>query len=101
MRYLLPMLLYIGLTAYALADIIQQREDEPFRLHRVLWILIVVFLPWVGAIVWLLVRYTSGGSSSGYDSRQRQPMLAPDDDPDYLIWLREQERRRHQDGERP
>ena len=91
MRYLLPMLLYIGLTAYAIADIAQHRDEEPYRLPKVLWVLIVLFAPYVGALAWLFARWShpaSRPSSGGY----RAPN--PDDDPAFRVWLNEQERRR-------
>ena len=52
MRYLLPMLLYIGLTAYVIADIAQHRDEEPYRLPKVLWVLIVLFAPYVGCLLY-------------------------------------------------
>jgi phage shock protein PspC (stress-responsive transcriptional regulator) len=95
MRYLLPMLLYIGLTAYVIADIAQHRDEEPYRLPKVLWVLIVLFAPYVGALAWLVARWSNPSRpsrSSGY----RAPN--PDDDPAFRVWLIEQERRKRQEG---
>ena len=95
MRYLLPMLLYIGLTAYVISDIAQHRDEEPYRLPKVLWVLIVLFAPYVGALAWLYARWSNPSQpprSNGY----RAPN--PDDDPAFKVWLNEQERRKKQDG---
>lgn len=99
MRYLLPMILYLGLTAYVIADIAQSREEEPFRMPKVLWILVVLFAPFVGAGAWILAKWMNRGGGSGGGQPRRAPS-APDDDPEYLTWLAEQERRRRQEGGR-
>lgn len=91
MRYLLPMLLYIGLTAYVIADIAQHRDEEPYRLPKVLWVLIVLFAPYVGALAWLFARWSN--PSSRPPARGSRPSN-PDDDPAFRVWLNEQERRR-------
>jgi len=91
MRYLLPMILYIGLTAFVIADIAQHRDQEPYRLPKTLWVLIVLFAPFVGALAWLFAKWanpTSRPPTGGY--RQSNP----DDDPAFRVWLNEQERRR-------
>ncbi len=95
MRYLLPMLLYIGLTAYVIADIAQHRDEEPYRLPKVLWVLIVLFAPYVGALAWLYARW-SNPSHPSRSSGNRAPN--PDDDPAFRVWLIEQERRKRQEG---
>jgi hypothetical protein len=95
MRYLLPMLLYMGLTAYVIADIAQHRDEEPYRLPKVLWVLIVLFAPYVGALAWLYTRWSHPSQrprSSGYGAP------SPDDDPAFRVWLIEQERRKRQEG---
>lgn len=96
MRYLLPMVIYIGITAFVIADIAQHRDQEPYRLPKVLWVLIVLFAPYVGAAAWLIARWTNPSSrppAAGY----RAPN--PDDDPAFKVWLNEQERRRKLGGE--
>jgi hypothetical protein len=95
MRYLLPMLLYIGLTAYVISDIAQHRDEEPYRLPKVLWVLIVLFAPYVGALAWLYARW-SNPSQPPRSRDYRAPN--PDDDPAFRVWLIEQERRKRQEG---
>ncbi len=89
MRYL-PFLLYVAMTVYALADIVQQPSDNPRNLPKAVWILIVLLVPWVGSGAWILLKLLGGPGQ-----RQMPPApLAPDDDPAYRVWLNEQERRR-------
>jgi hypothetical protein len=93
MRYLLPTILYIGLTAYVIADIAQHRDVEPYRLPKVLWVLIILFAPFVGATAWLIAKWTNRptpGTGRYYPG-------PPDDDPEFRVWLNEQERRRRQE----
>ncbi|MDN4471390.1 PLD nuclease N-terminal domain-containing protein [Demequina zhanjiangensis] len=84
-------LAYIALVVYCLADAIQHPDSEPYRLPRWAWIVIILLFPYIGAGTWLFLKFVNGGSSA---RRPAPRAVAPDDDPEYLIWLREQERRR-------
>ena len=85
MRYLVLLVLYVALISWCITDVANRGEREPFGLHKVLWGFFIVVIPYVGAIFWLVAR-TRGGRSGG-----PRP-LGPDDDPDYLRYLREQNR---------
>jgi hypothetical protein len=91
------MLLFLGLvalTTYCIVDVIQRPEDSPHGLPKIVWILLLLFFPFIGALVWLYLR-SQGNSRS---APQTRPM-SPDDDPEYLRWLAEQERRRKRANE--
>jgi len=88
MRTALFTLAYVGLAAYCISDALQHRDHEPFGLPKVLWVIIILLFPYLGAAAWLMLVFRT---------RQATPPrrdVAPDDDPEYLTWLREQERRR-------
>jgi hypothetical protein len=87
MRYL-PILVYVALAVYCVTDAVQHPQRNPYGLPKWAWVLIIVVFPYIGAITWLVLKFTRG------DGGQRSQPLAPDDDPEYLRWLREQERRR-------
>ena len=91
MSRLLPFLLYVALSVYCIADAVQHPEPQPYGLPRWAWVLIIIFFPFVGAGAWLYFKFARG--TGGGRQRQRGP-VAPDDDPEYLAWLRDQERRR-------
>ena len=95
MRYLLPMVIYIALTAFVIADITQHRDEDPYKLPKVLWLLIVLFAPFVGAVAWLVVRWWH---KPAYPASGNDYIASPDDDPAFKVWAAEQERRRKQEG---
>ncbi len=89
MRYLVPVGVYIALVAYCVTDVLNHDDRYPFGVHKALWIVIIVLFPYAGAIAWLIVKLRGRGGRGA----RREPR-PPDDDPDYMRWLREQERRR-------
>jgi hypothetical protein len=85
----LPFLISLVLTVYALFSCIQTPDEEVPHLPKLVWILLIVFVPFVGPIVWLLMSRTPAGRRDP-DVRPQRPRptagrpLAPDDDPDFL-----------------
>lgn len=105
MARVLLVLLAVGLAVYALVDLSSSDEDERGGIPKGLWVVLIVLLPFVGGIAWILVRrsqrsatrYGSGGRFAagrpGPGRRRRSGPVAPDDDPEFL-WRLEQEQRR-------
>ncbi|MHA7132081.1 PLD nuclease N-terminal domain-containing protein [Oerskovia turbata] len=100
-------LLAVGLAVYALSDCATSDEHDRSGIPKGLWIVMIIFLPFVGPLAWILVSRTqrsrqAGPSSAGVRTRgsRRGPAgpIAPDDDPDFL-WRLEQQRRREARGE--
>ena len=84
-RYL-PFLISLVLSVYALISCIQTPDKDVPYLPKLVWIVLIVFVPFVGPIVWLLMSRTRSGRA---DSAVRPPKpatrpTAPDDDPDFL-----------------
>jgi hypothetical protein len=90
----LPLLISLVLSVYALFSCIQTRDKDVPYLPKLVWILLIVFVPFVGPIVWLLMARGHGVPLS----RDRDPAatrlyrpagrpVAPDDDPDFLASL--------------
>lgn len=92
MRYLVLVGLYIGLAAYAVTDVLNRGQQEYFGIHRTLWIAIIILAPYLGALIWI------GLNLRGNGGRPATHPKAPDDDPDYLRWLRQQGRRKGKDS---
>lgn len=82
MRFL-PAILSIVIAIYSLVEIAQSDPRQVRQLPRWVWTLLV-FIPFVGAIAWL-VYGRPNGTSPTQPAMQAEPRpLAPDDDPDFL-----------------
>ena len=82
----LPFLISLALSVYALFSCIQTPDEDVPHLPKLVWIVLIVFVPFVGPIVWLLMLRTQLGRR---DRAVRSPKptprpVAPDDDPDFL-----------------
>jgi hypothetical protein len=113
MPRILLILAVVGLAAYALTDVWGADEDERGGLPRWLWVILIVFLPLLGAISWILVRVAAHRSGTGPSTGSGRPggsrptppsrpgprrpsgPVAPDDDPEFL-WLLEQDKRKRE-----
>ncbi|MFJ4779904.1 PLD nuclease N-terminal domain-containing protein [Streptomyces sp. NPDC088762] len=101
LRYL-PFLLIIALTIYAFIDCLNTPEEEVKHLPKVVWVIIILLFSIVGPVVWLFAgkqRVAPGGGARG--ARGRTQWIAPDDNPEFLKSLRdEQEKDRGRDGDK-
>jgi hypothetical protein len=82
----LPFLISLALSVYALFSCIQTPDEDVPHLPKLVWIVLIVFVPFVGPIVWLLMLRARLGRR---DRVVRPPKptarpVAPDDDPDFL-----------------
>lgn len=86
----------LAIYVYGLVDVIRTDATLTRGFSKTTWIIIVVFLPIIGAALWFLIgrpRYEA-------PVRQAYPHpTAPDDDPDFLRNL-EQRRRKQAEAER-
>ncbi|MFD1659293.1 PLD nuclease N-terminal domain-containing protein [Streptomyces caeni] len=126
-RYL-PYLLVLALWIYAFIDCLNTPEEEVRGLPKVVWVIIILLFGevLVGPIAWLVVgkvRHApaNGSTPSEWHRNHRTPWVAPDDNPEFLRSLkeenkkdeallkdweadlrrREEELRRHERGENP
>lgn len=60
MAFIIPAF-YLALTVFVLIDVIRSDESSMRNLNKMFWILIVLFFPLVGSILWFAV-------GRGYDS---------------------------------
>lgn len=77
MARLLPVLVLLALTIYAVVDLAQSPdEDVPF-MPKWLWLFVVIFIPALGPLLWVIISY-------GARRRPPRPDLPPDDNDDWL-----------------
>ena len=95
----LAVLLIIGLTVYCVIDVVRSTNDERLGVHPALWVLLILFVPLLGAGAWLAVRWSRRTATGGPGPSQRpRRATGPDDDPDFLSRLDEDRRRTDPDS---
>jgi hypothetical protein len=81
----LPWLLSIALTVYAVVDCVQTDEQRIRNLPKLLWLLLILLFPLVGPIAWFIAGRPQRGSAGDRGRTHRPPPpRGPDDDPDFL-----------------
>jgi Phospholipase_D-nuclease N-terminal len=81
---LLPWLLTIALTTYALVDCVQTDDRQVRSLPKVAWVLLIVLVPIVGALTWFIAGRPERGKPRSGPTHRPPPPRGPDDDPDFL-----------------
>ncbi|GLX21120.1 MULTISPECIES: PLD nuclease N-terminal domain-containing protein [Streptomyces] len=100
LRYL-PFLLILALTIYAFIDCLNTPEEEVKHLPKTVWVLIILLFSIVGPVVWLFAGRKRSAVGGGGGRARRQQWVAPDDNPEFLKSLREeQEKNRDKDGDK-
>ncbi|WP_051338308.1 PLD nuclease N-terminal domain-containing protein [Streptomyces flavidovirens] len=95
LRYL-PFLLVLALWIYAFIDCLNTPEEEVRHLPKVVWVIIVLLFGEVliGPIAWLAVGKVRKGAGNGTPAEWRrgrkQQWVAPDDNPDFLKSLKDE-----------
>ena len=96
--------LIVGLTLYTLLDAVRTPAHEARTLPKWLWVLVTLFFPVVGPLMWLILGRSKAQPAAGaprpsFGQRRNTPapsVSSPDDDEEYLRWLKakaERERR--------
>lgn len=97
---LLPPLLVFVLWVFCLVDVVIAREDRIRHLGKTIWLLLVLFFPLVGSIVWLVAGRPkddrpltrSQGAAPGFPEYERHGRFAaedPEKDEEFLRKVRE------------
>ena len=83
-RYL-PFLIAAAVLIYTVVDIALIDRSRVKGLPKILWVLIVLVLPIIGAVLWFFLgRERLSGRGNGRGGSVRRGPRAPDDDPDFL-----------------
>lgn len=97
MRNLL-VLVQVAILVYCLIDCIQSDSDRIRNLPKIVWVMLIVFVPVIGGVAWLVAgrpeRAPRGRApwpstaTAGFPEYERPRPVAPDDDPEFLAGLR-------------
>lgn len=110
-------LIVLGLWVFCLIDVITTDEYACRNLGKTVWLLLVLFLPFIGSVAWLVAgrpessptssmpyKGNHGHPSFTYDERPVRPAASnPEDDEAYLRGLRaraEEQRRLYRESRR-
>ena len=93
--------LIVGLTLYTLLDAVRTPAHEARTLPKWLWVLVTLLFPVVGPLMWLILgrpkALPAAQPAAGAPRSTPAPSVSsPDDDEEYLRWLKakaERERR--------
>jgi hypothetical protein len=95
LRYL-PFLLVLALWIYAFVDCLNTPEEEVRGLPKVVWVIIILLFGevLVGPVAWLVAGKQRGAPAAGstpseWHRNHRTEFVAPDDNPEFLKSLRE------------
>ena len=100
--------LIVGLTLYTFLDAVRTPAHEARTLPKWLWILVTLFFPMVGPIMWLILgrpkaQPAAGAPRPSFSQRRNTPVppvSSPDDDEEYLRWLKAKAERQKRDRQR-
>ncbi|UZN02389.1 PLD nuclease N-terminal domain-containing protein [Cellulomonas sp. S1-8] len=90
LRYL-PLVAVVAFTVYCAFDVLGSDAHRRRGLPAVAWLLIVL-VPVLGGVAWLVAG--RGASPAGGPGPRRSGPVAPDDDPEFLFRLEQEQRRR-------
>ena len=92
-RYL-GALLEIGLIVFCAIECIQTEPARIRNLPKWAWLLLILFIPYVGPVAWLVAGRPTAGArrqvpwpstqTGGFPEYERPKQVAPDDDPEFL-----------------
>lgn len=91
----LMFILPLALTIYACVDCVTTPDDETKHLPKLAWVVLILLFPIAAPIVWFVAgkeRRAAYGRSGG-----SARWVAPDDNPEFLRSLREEEEDKDRD----
>jgi hypothetical protein len=104
--YVLPLALFL----YAIIDCAADEDVDRTSLPKAVWIIVIILFPYLGALAWLAVakiakpkvRRAAGPPGGALPRRlpRRTGPIAPDDNPDFLRRLAEDQARRERERQR-
>lgn len=99
MLRVLMFLVPLALSVYAFIDCISTKEDDIRHMPKPFWAILVLVFPLVGSISWLIAGKKRSPAAEGWSGvrdrqRERRQWVAPDDNPEFLESLDEDDDKR-------
>ena len=92
----LPFVAILVLSIFCLVQAITSRDDQIRNLPKIVWVLLILFFPFIGSILWLVAGRPVYAAPSRtalqfpeYDRPGRNAAPNPDDDAEFLRKVRE------------
>ncbi len=91
-------ILLVAIYIYCIIDVLRTPRDDARTLPKWVWLILVIFVPLIGSLLWLVFGRVWRRPGS-WRARRRGP-TAPDDDPNFLkqlgddVWSERMKRRR-------
>ena len=85
--YIVFSLVTLAAMVFALIDIITRRDDQAKYLPRMVWLILVILLPFIGSVLWFAIGREYDGQGISLPRRQatssynRPPVGAPQEAP--------------------
>jgi hypothetical protein len=101
MLRVLMFLVPLALVIFAFIDCLNTPEDEVKHLPKIAWVFIILLFWIVGPIVWLVAGKNrqlaaGGGTPSEWHRGHRAQYVAPDDNPEFLKSLAQENKKEEQ-----
>ncbi|MEU8706073.1 PLD nuclease N-terminal domain-containing protein [Streptomyces sp. NPDC048565] len=93
--YILP----LALTIFAFIDCLNTPEKETKHLPKIAWVFIILLFWVVGPVVWLVAGKVRAVPGGGFG--RRTTWVAPDDNPDFLRSLKDEDKKEPGKGDGP
>lgn len=84
MSRIIPLIVFFGLTIYALIDCARKDESQIKNLPKWGWLLLIIILGPQLAAIGPIAYLIAGRNRPKGGKRTKRRMLPPDDDPDFL-----------------
>ena len=77
----IALIIATAVEIYALIDCARTSEEKMRSLPKWAWLVIIIFVPLIGAISWIIAGRPEGPSNGG---KKGKKIVPPDDNPDFL-----------------
>lgn len=78
---LIGLIIVTALTIFSIIDCSRTPETQIRSLPKWAWLVIIIFVPGIGALAWIIAGRPQGPTNGG---KKKGKIVPPDDNPDFL-----------------